>query len=283
MNDPMSDAQSQPEDAAAVAEAANDAVAGGWPEDLPPELARAAAKFATPAAALKSYVELERRLGRAVVVPDAEADETERRRFHRRLGVPDRPEDYPVAFPGAAPDQAVAPDIAERRSGFLAAMQAAGAPPAVVQAALDWFGTETGSLARARDGLAAQAEAEAEAGLRADWGAGFDRNLVLARRALQRFGPEEAAGLAETPLGNGGRLGSHPGFLRLLHSVGAGLLEDQALIGQPEPAGQALRERIDALHGLPPDRYKDQEVQSELRSLYDRLHGREGEDGTAGP
>lgn len=274
MSDPTTEEEGLPEAPDAAPHTATESAAGaqGWPDDLPPELAKAAAKFATPVAALTSYVELERRLGRAVVIPEPDAEAAERQRFHRRLGVPDRPQDYPVRFPAEAADA----EEEARQSRFLAAMQASGAPPAVVQAAVDWFGSEIGTLARQREIGTAEAEAGAEAQLRAEWGGAFERNLSLARRALQRFGDGAGAALAETPLGDGSRLGSHPGFLSLLRSVGAGLLEDPALIGPPEAGGQALRERIDALHGLPPEQYKAEAVQSELRGLYGRLHG-EGE------
>ena len=278
MSDPMTESGGPAEAADAGPEAAGGTPAQAWPDDLPAELAKAAGKFATPVAALKSYVELERRLGRALVLPEPDADEAEQRRFHRRLGVPDRPEDYAVRFPL----EAEGPEEEARQTRFLTAMQSAGAPPSVVQAALDWFDAEAASLTGARDGLAARAEAEAEAELRADWGPAFERNLALARRVLSCFGADEGTALAETSLGGGGRLGSHPGFLRLLQAVGGGMLEDQALIGQPETAGQVLRERIDALHGLPPEQYKAEAVQSELRGLYRRLQTAEAGDGAGG-
>ena len=247
-----------------------------WPDDLPEELGRAAAKFASPTEALRSYVELERRLGRAVVLPGEEADEAERRQFHRRLGVPERPEDYAVDFPEPLDRGEAEGPLAERRGRFLAAMQAAGATPGVVQAALDWFGGEVAGL----DGGAAarrdRVETDAEGELRRGWGADYDRNLALARRALRRFGTEGDASLADLALADGGRLGSQPGFLRLLAAAGGALLEDQPLIGPSAGASEGLAERIDALHRLPPERYKADEVQIELRDLYRRLHGGTG-------
>ena len=249
-----------------------------WPADLPEELTRAARKFASPTEALRSYVELERRLGRAVFLPGEEAGDAELRQFHRRLGVPERPEDYPVRFPerlGAGLEDSV---LAERRARFLATMQEAGAPPKVVQAALDWFGGEVEGLDGARAARRDQAEAAAEGELRRAWGPDYDRNLALARRAVQRFGAGEGQALAELTLADGSRLGSQAGFLRLLAAVGGALLEDQPLVGPYGPEDDGLAQRIDALHGLPAERYKSEAVQSELRGLYRRLHGGEGED-----
>lgn len=260
----------------AVLDRADAAPGSPWPDDLPEELTRAAQKFAGPTEALRSYVELERRLGRAVVLPGEDADEAEVRQFHRRLGVPERPEDYPVRFserldPGEADGV-----LAERQGRFLAAMQVAGATPGVVQAALDWFGGEVEGLEGAGAARRDQVEAASEGELRRDWGPDYERNLALARRAVRRFGPEEGQALAELTLDDGSRLGSQAGFLRLLASVGGALLEDQALIGPGGPKEDGLAERIDALHRLPAERYKAEEVQAELRGLYRRLHGGEG-------
>lgn len=244
-----------------------------WPDDLPEELSKAAQKFAGPTEALRSYVELERRLGRAVDLPGEDADAAEWRQFHRRLGVPERPDDYPVRFPERLDPGEADGVLAERQGRFLAAMQAAGATPGVVQAALDWFGGEVEDLEGAASARRDRVEAAAEGELRRDWGPDYDRNLALARRAVGRFGPEEGRTLAELALTDGSRLGSQPGFLRLLAAVGAALLEDQPLIGPGRPTEEGVAERIDALHRLPAERYKAEEVQSELRGLYRRLHG----------
>ncbi len=258
----------------AAAEPAETAPA--WPDDLPEELAKAAQKFAGPTEALRSYVELERRLGRAVVLPGEGADAAEWRQFHRRLGVPERPEDYPVSFPERLDVGEAGGVLAERRGRFLAAMQAAGATPGVVQAALDWFGGEVEGLEGAGAARGDRAEAAAEGELLRAWGPDYERNLALARRAVQRFGAEEGRALTELTLADGSRLGSQAGFLRLLAAVGGALLEDQPLIGPGGPEDDGLARRIDALHGLPAERYKAEEVQSELRSLYRRLHGGAG-------
>lgn len=57
-------------------------------------------------ALLKSYLELERKLGRMVELPGDGADEQARGEFRRKLGVPERPEDYPVK----APNELIQPD-----------------------------------------------------------------------------------------------------------------------------------------------------------------------------
>lgn len=52
-----------------------------------------------PGDALKAYGELEKKLGKAVVVPGDNASEAERAAFHKRLGVPDAPDGYQLTKP----------------------------------------------------------------------------------------------------------------------------------------------------------------------------------------
>jgi hypothetical protein len=80
---------------------------------------------------LKSYRELERKLARMVEVPDGTADDTTRLRFRRALGVPDRPEDYPVQ----PPNDLVQPDGEVNR-----VLHAEGLTPRQVQAVYDLAG-----------------------------------------------------------------------------------------------------------------------------------------------
>ena len=69
-------------------------------------------------ALLKSYRELERKLSRMVTVPGEDADEEERLRFLRALGVPETPDGYAIEprHPLVTPD----PDVNARlhRAGF---------------------------------------------------------------------------------------------------------------------------------------------------------------------
>ena len=46
-------------------------------------------------ALLKSYNELEKKIGTMVSVPTADSDENTQRRFFRAIGVPEKSDDYP--------------------------------------------------------------------------------------------------------------------------------------------------------------------------------------------
>ncbi len=247
------------------------------------ELRRVAGKFDSPAEALRAYASLERRLGRSVVMPGKDADPEEIAAFRRRLGVPERPEDYPLALPengDAEPD----PAEQELRAGFLAAMHEAGATPEVVQRALDWYHAtlEAGASARAAEGERLRAEAEAE--LARAWGGDYQRNLTLARRAARDFGGADFAALVESAELDGRPLGDHPAFLRTFAAIGRRLAEAEPL-GAEGGGGPGLEARIDALHALQasdPGRYTSNAVQRELQELYRRLHGSAPVVGAAG-
>ncbi len=75
-------------------------------------------------ALLRAFQELRQKTSRMVEVPGADADETTRVHFRRQLGVPDRPEDYPVQ----APHEMIQPDPEVNRI-----LHAAGFTPEQVQ------------------------------------------------------------------------------------------------------------------------------------------------------
>ncbi len=52
-----------------------------------------------PGEALKAYGELEKKLGKAVVIPGDNASDEERAAFHKRLGVPEGPDGYQLTKP----------------------------------------------------------------------------------------------------------------------------------------------------------------------------------------
>ena len=262
----------------APAGVSDDGTAGGgdWREGLPAELVKAAGKFASPADVLKSYVALERRLGRAVVLPSADASPEEVMRFNRRLGVPDGPEGYRIDLPGwLAGEESGDGQQPALQQRFLAAMHAAGARPAEVKAAVDWYVGEVEALGRERSAAARRLRDTAQSELRRDWGPDFDRNMALARRALGQFGEGNGEDVLSLTLSDGRALGDHPGFLRLLARAGGAIAEDPALLGAASSPPGDLRARIDALHALSPAAYKSSAVQAELGALYRELHDAE--------
>jgi len=238
-----------------------------WRDDLPDALRARAEKFAAPADLLKSYVELERRLGRSVVVPGAGADDDERARFYGRLGRPDAPGDYAVSLPDDLPEH-LRPDEAGQalQSSFLDAMHKAGASPEIVQSAIDWY---YGTL-RDADTDAGQfverSQADSEAAMRREWGGAYDDNVAYARRALQQYGGDDLVALLDqTGLGNNAAL------LRAFARVGQTTGEDRPQTGTAG-GGKSLKEELDDLRGRP-DYWRSDAIQRRVREINVALHG----------
>jgi hypothetical protein len=239
--------------------------AADWRAALPEELRRPAEKFASPADVVRSYAALERRLGRSVTIPGEDAAPEEIEAFYTRLGRPPTPDGYRIAAPpGDAGDEAAR----SRLAGFLAAVHAAGAPQATVQAAIDWYRQEPAEAAAESARRADAARAEADAALRREWGAGYDRRLGLAQRALRHFGGAELAAMLDR-----GGFGNEPAWLRACARIGAALAEVSLVSGGA--AGGDAQARIDAImtaHFGKPS-YSSAAVQNELRALYQSLYG----------
>ena len=269
----------EPTDAAAAADGGEiAAVQHDWRAGIAePDLRRVAEKFASPGEVVKSYAALESRLGRSVVKPGPDAGPQEIADYRRRLGVPESPDGYELRLPEDLPE-ALRDDAegAALRQEFLAAMHTAGASPEVVQQALDWYyGNAAAGLAR-QEAAQAERRAEAEAGLRREWGADHDRNLAFAQRAAETFGDDGFKEFLENQEAEGVKLGDHPAFLRAFAAIGRAMGEDVPLTGAGEGSGTAVQARIDALHALQdsdPKRYASKAVQDELQGLYDKLYG----------
>jgi len=242
-----------------------------WHSTLPEDLRRPAEKFASPADVVRSYAALERRLGRSVTIPGDDATPAEIEAFYTRLGRPPTPDGYRIAMPaGASPSSQPDPVAEARLAGFLAAVHAAGAPQATVQAAVDWYRQESAEVAAEAARRTQAARAEADAALRREWGAGYDRRFGLARRALRHFGgPDLAATLDRTGLGN------DPAWVRAFARIGEAMAEDALVSGDPVGAAAGAQSRIDAImaaHFGKPS-YSSATVQGELRALYATLYG----------
>ena len=266
-------------DAPATAETSTvEGEAPDWREAIAePGLRRVAEKFTSPVEVVKSYAALQSRLGRSVVKPGNDAGAEEIAAYHRQLGVPETPEGYEVALPESLPEALRDdPTTAALQQDFLKVMHGAGAPPAVVQQALDWYYGQVGESLAQQTKAADERRAEAEAGLRREWGGDHERNVALAQRAVRSFGDDSFTEFLESHEAEGVKLGDHPAFLRAFAAIGRGLGEDTPLTGAGESGAASVQARIDALHALhqsDPQKYASRAVQSELQGLYAKLYG----------
>jgi hypothetical protein len=140
----------------------------------------------------------------------------------KRLGAPDTPEGYQIAWEGATDDDKA------MIGKFAKHMHEAGAfPPAALQAAAAFWQAETAAAAAAEQQAEAERTAAGEAALKSEWGAAYEAKTKEIGKLLTELGGKDLLDeLDET------KLGSSPHLARLLAKV-------VDLRAEPGPSGDA--------------------------------------------
>jgi hypothetical protein len=173
----------EPKTAAAPTLAPAPAPAAPWWDNLPEPLKNTAAakNWKDPAAAVESYVNLEKIMGadaagRTVMLPKADATPDEIGTFYKSLGVPEKAEQYELKVP-----QGLQQEVVDNSKAW---MHEAGVPPALEQRLVD-------AVAKAEAAKMAEWEKASKQEMNdmaLEWGAKFDDNAEVARRAFRHGG-----------------------------------------------------------------------------------------------
>ena len=216
------------------------ALGGGsasWRDTLPDDLKAAPElqKYASIAELAKGHLNQSKLVGakpQGLVPPGDKATPEEKTAYdaalRKTLGVPEQPTGYTIKRPDVVLDGGW--DTAAEAT-FLGAMHKVGAPPAVVQAAIDFYG----QYERAK---LEQATAEAQrvgTQLRQEWGADYDARLGRANRAVLEFGGKELDEAFTTVGHTLNAAGRHPLLVRAWANVGQALVEHGAMTGEGLP------------------------------------------------
>ena len=188
-----------------------------WWDSLPDGLKTAAAakQWKDPAAAVESYVNLEKimgadKAGRTVMLPKDDATPEEVGSFFKQLGVPETAEQYELTTPQGIPE-----DTVNEAKNW---MHEAGVPPKLAQRLVD-------SVAKAEAAKLAAWEKQSNAemnDLAVEWGTKFEDNSELARRAFKASGlPEPALTKLEMAIGT-------KAMLAMFHKFGMNMTEAAA-------------------------------------------------------
>lgn len=216
---------------------------GDWRATLPEDIrgAPSMAKFADPAALAKGYLEAEKLIGaKGVILPPENATPEQMKAFHAALGVPEAPEGYELKAPDGLPEGVWSDEAAK---GFAAKAHELGLTPAQARGLAEWQAKNVGE-SMARSGLEPDGRTWEQA-LQTEWGASYDANMEIARRAAKEFGDEAA--LAKL----GDRIGDSA-LVRMFHKIGVKVGEDVAvgLGGGAVPTqAQSAKAQIDAIMG----------------------------------
>ena len=173
-------------------------------------------KFQSEGDLAKSYVEIQKMVGAdKVAAPNENWTDDEWSDFYDRVGRPGEPGAYSF-------DNIAVPEGLPVEDGLALTMIEAAHKAGLSQRQFDsmfntFLGTQGGMMAEAMQATT-NAPAATEQALREEWGTAAPENFKNLRRAYAWFGREA---LDEINVEGGGKLGDHPGFLRLLAAKGA--------------------------------------------------------------
>ena len=202
------------------------ATEANWKNKLSPDLQKQVETIESVEDLVKSYAEARR----LAFKPVPEMTPEEREKFHKRLGVPEKPDEYElstVMMPKGAPKRTAEEDKAYKElvHGLsLSKDQAKGIHEALLKSAVNTLIEHNRVLGKAR--------AEAASTLRKEWGADYDGNLRGVQNLINQFGGDSVVAYMNTGPGN------EPAMLRFLHSVKDTMKED-TLVDGTAPAREA--------------------------------------------
>lgn len=262
--------QAQDKPAAGVNSGSSSAVQN-WRDGLEGERLEFANRVASIPDLVDSAINLRKANGSMVKVPQQGAPAEEVAKFHKAIGVPEKPDQYKFDL-GRDLTEQDKPVISKVSEIFHANGVPASAATAVSKAVAELAAAQLGEA----DRVASQHREAAEAALNKEWGADKDRNLQVALRAVEVFGGQELKDYLNSTIVNGAKLGDHPVLAKAFAKVGLRMGEGE-FIG-PANAGerQSVQDRINTIMQTHPpgsDGYKLPAVQRELAELHGQLHG----------
>lgn len=249
-----------------------------WPDDWRDRLAggddrvrKRLDRYPTIADAIKALDHAQTRLSQreeiSLDLPENATDE-QKAEFRRRLGVPDKVEDYGVKPPVDNMSEGETALFGE----FKSRMHELNLPPKQAQQLIDYYFDRQAAHEQAIQEAAHEKHRQWDAELRKEFGPDYKRNVTVAQEfAKNVLGEDGVKKLGDIQLADGTLLGNNPVILKLLANAGLATLDDDALVvaGQ-EFAGRDIdteyRNLLD-LQFTDPTRYRSPEVQSKLDRL----------------
>jgi hypothetical protein len=237
-----------------------------WRDAVPEDYRRVAEKFTSPADVVKSYAELERKLGRAVNLPGKDANEDEREAFYERLGRPPSANDYDIDLPDELAEAIHADEGARAQlDSFLGHAHKAGLTNEQAQAAVEWYLANLGDTSLSQQQRMETNHATLEADLRREWGADYDSNIEYGRRALMAFGDPETLDRLEDVVGA-------PSVVRMMARIGRRMGEAGDVGRGGTSRRDSLQEEMRKLQKSE-DYWSNEETQRRVRALAVELFG----------
>lgn len=198
------------------------AAATDWRSALPKELQEDATfkKFDSVSTLAKSYLTAQKLIGAdKIPVPTQNSTDEDWTNVHRKLGLPEKLEDYKVKFKeGVSLDEKFTKD-------FMSTAHKAGVLPKQAQALADWFSQTNVDSEKTVQGERTKAFNDGKAALQKEWGNSFDLNIARASKVITDLGGEETLKHINQ-LG----LGGDPVVLKLLAKAGEAIYKEHKFV-----------------------------------------------------
>lgn len=214
-----------------------------WRDTLPEDIKGHAslARYKDVAEVAKAYLNAEKMIGaEKIALPGKHATDEDWMQVFRRLGAPEKPEDYKFELPkDSVIDQ-------EMVKNFQAIVHKHGVLPKQAESLLNWYGEL--SAKRQQEHLTQLKAAQDQDWdlLRKEWGDGLERKAAMARAAVKEYGGDEMSDwLKQTGLDR------HPQMLRFMSKMGEQLSEDTIPQGKGSGWGQTpdeIQQKINTIH-----------------------------------
>ena len=201
---------------------------------------------------LKSYTELESAMGSRVKVPTDESTPEEKSAFYTKCGRPDTPDGY--AMPTLPEDKSFDESLV---GGMKTMAFEEGWTGKQWTKAVERYLAIEKQGAESRDAEAARLEQETDRTLHEQWGAEYDKNIEVSRRAFRELVPGELGEQFAALIEDSG-FGNNLVFIQAFREIGAKMLDDTLVKSE----GQVKAETGDGYtpsHPNSPDMYKNAE------------------------
>lgn len=183
--------------------------------------------FKDVASLAKSYVEAQKLIGaKRIALPGEKASDVEWEAFYNQIGRPDTFDKYEV--PDVKMEEGLAPD-AKKLEAVKQHFHKLGLTTKQARGVMEYY---MNSVNEGAKGSKAASEAQAQAqiqALRQEWGDKFDVNVDIARSVIKKFGGENHEEVLKFLDSSG--LGNNAQLVKLMHSIGASVMEDSARRG----------------------------------------------------
>jgi len=230
-----------PEGTPAAAPVANINLPDNWrdalPEDIKGDPSLGAIKDIQSLA--KSYVHAQKMVGKdKIVVPDQHATDEDWKGVFKKLGLPEAPDKYTVKAEGF--EEGFVKD-------FTQAAYNMNLLPKQAENILGFYKEFAGKSIEAQQAQIQARQQEEIGSLKKEWGSAFDKNLAIAKGALDQFADEDTKKyIIESGLGNDTKL------VKLLKTIGEKMGEDQFVGEAKKQAGLTpaeAKEKVNTIMG----------------------------------